>query len=129
MSPLGWQFHHLQHHCIGVSAEDIACNNVQHGQWTCDENFFQQFSQIIGWFGQMGWINCGVFPVELSAHISSLCVPKGQLNSEWIYEVIVSPKMPTKNLKDFCPGSLLEGRAEILTIFGWHFGRNDDHIN
>ena len=22
---------------------------------------------------------------------------KGQLNSEWIYEVIVSPKMPTKN--------------------------------
>ena len=22
---------------------------------------------------------------------------KGQLNSEWMYEVIVSPKMPTKN--------------------------------
>ena len=32
---------------------------------------------------------------------------KGQLNSEWIYEIIVSPKMPTKNFKDFCPGSLL----------------------
>ena len=28
---------------------------------------------------------------------------KGQLNSEWIYEVIVSPKMQTKNYKDFCP--------------------------
>ena len=28
---------------------------------------------------------------------------KGQLNSEWIDEVIVSPKMPTKNYKDFCP--------------------------
>ena len=28
---------------------------------------------------------------------------KGQLNSEWIYEVIVSSKMPTKNLKDYCP--------------------------
>ena len=56
-------------------------------------------------------------------------VPKGQLNSERIYEVIVSPKMPTKNLRDFCPGSLLEGRAEILQIFGWHFGRNDDLIN
>ena len=28
---------------------------------------------------------------------------KGQLNSKWIYEVIVSPKMPTKNFKDFCP--------------------------
>ena len=54
---------------------------------------------------------------------------KGQLNSEWIYEVIVSPKIPTHNLKDFCPGSLLEGRAEILQIFGWHFGRNDNLIN
>ena len=28
---------------------------------------------------------------------------KGQLNSKWIHEVIISPKMPTKNLKDFCP--------------------------
>ena len=28
---------------------------------------------------------------------------KGPLNSEWISEVIVTPKMPTKNLKDFCP--------------------------
>ena len=28
---------------------------------------------------------------------------KGQLNSEWIYEVIVSPKMQTQNYKDFCP--------------------------
>ena len=33
---------------------------------------------------------------------------KGLLNSEWIYEVIVSPKMPTKHLKDFCPWSLLK---------------------
>ena len=32
---------------------------------------------------------------------------KGQLNSEWIYEVIVCPKIPTKNFRDFCPGSLL----------------------
>ena len=37
--------------------------------------------------------------------------------------------MPTKNLEDFCPGSLLEGRAEIIVIFGWHFGRTDDLIN
>ena len=44
---------------------------------------------------------------------------KGQLNSEWIYEVIVSSKIPTKNYRDFCPGSLLEGRAEISVIFGW----------
>jgi hypothetical protein len=35
-----------------------------------------------------------------------------------IYEVIISPKRPTKNLKHFCHGSLLEGRAEILQILG-----------
>ena len=47
---------------------------------------------------------------------------KGQLNSEWIYEVIVSPKIPTQNYRDFCPGSLggrvgqksLEFLVEIL---------------
>ena len=53
---------------------------------------------------------------------------KGQLNSEGIYEVMVSPKMPTKNLQDFCFGTLLEGRTEIIQIFGWHFERNDDLI-
>ena len=50
----------------------------------------------------------------------SLMFPiKGQLNSEWIYEVIVSPKTPTENYRDFCPVSLLEGRAEISVSFGW----------
>ena len=43
---------------------------------------------------------------------------KGQLNSGHT----VSPKMPTKNYQDFCHGSLLEGWAEILVIFGWHLG-------
>ena len=38
---------------------------------------------------------------------------KGQLNSEWIYEVIDSPKIATKNYQDFCPGSLLQDREEI----------------
>ena len=56
-------------------------------------------------------------------------VTKGQLNSEWIYEVIVSSKIPTKNYRDSCPGSLLEGRAKIRVIFGWDFGRNDDLID
>ena len=28
---------------------------------------------------------------------------QGQLNSEWIYEVIVSPKTQTKNYNDVCP--------------------------
>ena len=54
---------------------------------------------------------------------------KGQLNSEWIYEVIVSSKMPTKTYRNFGPGSLLEGMAEISVIFGWHFGKIDDLIN
>ena len=31
--------------------------------------------------------------------------------------------------KLFYPGSILEGRKEILKIFGWHLGRNDDLIN
>ena len=30
---------------------------------------------------------------------------KGQLISEWIYEVIVSPKIRTKNCQDFCPST------------------------
>ena len=35
---------------------------------------------------------------------TSLKQPKCQLNSEWIYEVIVSPKMLTKNkFKNVCP--------------------------
>ena len=54
---------------------------------------------------------------------------KGQLNSEWKYEVIVSPKFPTKNYKDFCPGSLLEGRAEISVIFGWDLGETMTSYN
>ena len=77
---------------------------------------------------------------------------KGQLNSEWIYEVIVSCKIQTKKYKDFCPTKqtrivakkttythqkitkncydpCLFGRAEIWKKFGWHFGRNDDLIN
>ena len=45
-----------------------------------------------------------------------IVVAKSQLNSEGIYDVIVSSKMPTKILKDFCPRSLLEGRAEIWKI-------------
>ena len=35
---------------------------------------FSKISQIIGQFGQIGQIDCQVIPVELSAHILSLCV-------------------------------------------------------
>ena len=34
---------------------------------------------------------------------SDLPTSKGQWNSEWIYEVIVYPKMQTYNYKEFCP--------------------------
>ena len=64
---------------------------------------------------------------KIAFHIM-LRIGKGQLNSEWIYDVIVSSKMPTKNFKDFCPGSWLKGRAKISVIFGWDFERNDDLI-
>ena len=91
--------------------------------------------------------------VKMQSVARKFRIPKGQLNSEWIYEVIVSPKKPTKNYKDFCPtkqtrivvlffgdflvivGSFfgyapcLFGKAEIFVIIGWHFGRNDDLIN
>ena len=39
----------------------------------------------------LNWEGC----VEIST--------KGQVNSEWIFEVIVSSKIPTKNYKDFWP--------------------------
>ena len=45
-----------------------------------------------------------------------LSIGKDQLNSEWIYEVIVDPKIPTKNYRDFCPITLLEGMAEISAL-------------
>ena len=43
---------------------------------------------------------------------------KGQLNSEWIYEVIISPKMPTKKFPDFCPIK----QTRIVALFWWSFG-------
>ena len=43
---------------------------------------------------------------------------KGQLNSEWIYEVIVSPKMPTKDFPDFCPTK----QTKIVALLGGFFG-------
>ena len=35
----------------------------------------------------------------------SLGGTKGQIKSEWIYEIINFPKNDPKNLKDFCPES------------------------
>ena len=63
---------------------------------------FLQFSKV------KFWLKNTIFKPTYHAH--RIFDTKGQLDSEWIYEVIVSPKMPTKKFKDFCPGSsLLQG--------------------
>ena len=67
--------------------------------------------------------------ISMILYVKYILITKGQTNSEWIYEVIVSSKIPTKNYRDFCPGSLLEGRAKIYVIFGWDLGRNDELID
>ena len=54
---------------------------------------------------------------------------KGQSFSEWIYEVIVSPKYEPKLTIHSEINWPLEGRAKISVIFGWEFGRNDVLIN
>ena len=45
---------------------------------------------------------------------------KGQLNSEWIYDGIVSPKMPTKNFKNFflTPYNKLPGQKSLKLLVG-----------
>ena len=39
------------------------------------------------------------------------------------------PHCQLKFFQDFCPGSLLEGRAEFFQVFGWNFGRNKFNLN
>ena len=39
---------------------------------------------------------------------------KGQLNSEWIFEVIDSPKIPTKNFPDFSSERVGQKSGKIL---------------
>ena len=79
------------------------------------------FLEYVSWF-LPSW-----YTVHFRARLGST---KGQKISEWIYEVIVSPKIWTKNCKNFCPVVLhtAQYRAEILTIFGSYFGGNNDFI-
>ena len=48
--------------------------------------------------------------------IFGLLNSKGQLNSEWIYEVIVSPKMPTQKSFKFLVGICLWPHKFILNV-------------
>ena len=50
---------------------------------------------------------------------------KGQLNSEWIYDVIISPKMPTKKFPDFCPERVGQKPGNFLVGI---FNSNPDSI-
>ena len=37
---------------------------------------------------------------------------KGQIKSEWSYEIIDFPNKQLKNLKDFCPKNLFEAQSK-----------------
>ena len=61
----------------------------------------------------------------LDFQFKSNCSFCGYQRSEWIFEVIVSPKMPTK----IFPVSVPPSQDKNLEFFGWHLGRNDDLKN
>ena len=67
----------------------------------------------------------GTYTVRLVSKLLKV----SKIKNEFTYEVIVSFKIPIKNYRDFCPESLIEGRAEISVIFGWDYGTNEDLIN
>ena len=54
---------------------------------------------------------------------------KGQIKSEWIYEIINFPKNDPKNLKDFCPMYYKNSQGRNPSNFLGHFLEIDDFIN
>ena len=68
--------------CADLEHEYISEKIVIEEMWDLQGEIWKRKKKIVSWVSS--W-------------------PKGQLKSEWIYEVIVSPKMQTKNYKDFCP--------------------------
>ena len=53
-------------------------------------------------------VNVGMYFIHGTSHrynLLKLRTSKGQIKSEWIYEIINFPKNEPKNLKDFCPES------------------------
>ena len=67
------------------------------------------------------WIGCKqpAFFISFCQVIQNLASSKGQLNSEWIYDVIISHKMQTKNYKNVCPIVQTKIVALFLVIFLW----------
>ena len=94
--------------------------------------FFIWLLQYLKWFynsmseakGRLQWVEYFLMEQSYITHrltrysrvrdisIKSFSI-KVQLNSEWIYEVIVSPKMQTKNYKNFCPTK----QTRIMALF------------
>ena len=54
---------------------------------------------------------------------------KGQINSEWIYEIINFPKNNLKNLKDSCLMYYKNSQGRNPSNFSGHFLENVDFIN
>ena len=76
--------------------------------WTVKIGKFEiQFQMIDSKIWDLNWFDNDYLSWIKDAEIGSrkIAYTKGQLNSEWIYEVIVPPKMPTKNFSDFYRGS------------------------
>ena len=55
--------------------------------------------------------------VTVVKSVTGNLLTKGQLFSEWIYEVIVSPKKRTKNCQDFCPVLWEQKSWRFLLVF------------
>ena len=72
-TPGPWCFGKISQELIKVTI-GLDKNGYRQRQLTCDVSFFSKTSQIIVQLGQMGQMNCGVFPVQLLAHNLSFYV-------------------------------------------------------
>ena len=85
-------------------------------------NLLTKFS-LANWLGQFVFLSSTLQKNSLALKDECLYWPgqaKGQIKSEWIYEVIDFLNYQLKNLKDFCPESFEVEYLEIsdeLTIF------------
>ena len=75
------------------------------------ENFYLRPLQWWAESAPLGW-----YRVKVSENLDATAV------------ALVAPVVTSLNGKAG-KAAVLEGWAEILLIFGWHFGRNDDLIN
>ena len=62
-------------------------------------------------------------------YVGQILPIKGQIKSEWIYEIINFPKNEPKNLKDFCPMYYKNSQGRNPSNFLVHFLEIDDFIN